>query len=104
MAKEISPALTREEWSGEDVVVLGTTSPKLGYFVRVERPGMEGQRAEPGTLSFAVHGPDRFALRSEELHTLAAVALYGQEFGFTWEMVRALESTIALSHEHAEIV
>ncbi len=88
----MKPALTPEEWSGEDNVVLGTESPKLGHFVTLDRH-------DDGIAVF-VAGPSHFILDVEELHKFAAYALHGQPFGFTREDVAMLRREIKFNAQN----
>jgi len=88
---EMEPALTPAEWSGEDRVVISTTSPKLGYFVYAD--------SVPDGLELSVVGPQTFTLPPDSAHTLAAMCLHGQPFGFTRDDVRTLRTMAVTDHE-----
>lgn len=90
MPDEITPALTAAEWSGEEGLLIGTGSPKLGHWVELER-GDDGvefdfSRTPLGSTSFTVGGDDR--------HKVAALCLHGQPFGFTREDVNLLNAVL----------
>jgi hypothetical protein len=87
----MQPALTPEESSGEDNVILETESPKLGHFVQLDR--------HADGVEVFVAGPSSFILDAEELHRFAAYALHGQPFGFTREDVRVLLLAIAWAQD-----
>lgn len=74
MTDEIKPALTAEDWASR---------------------GMLGN-AQVGTARLI--GDDLYAdelpFRGRRRHALAALALHGQPFGFTWEDVDALQRVI----------
>jgi hypothetical protein len=94
----IEPALTPGEWSGKDGVILGTGSPKMGHFI-----GVDGWM--DGDLKMHVVGPTSWEWDSEDRHRVAAVALYGQPFGFTrhdaWLVRRATQEVSDTMHPGA---
>ncbi len=67
MSEKMRPALTPEEWA------------------RVKSDGMEPGPTLVGELPY---------LSESDRHIVAALALHGHPFGFTWEMVRALRSIL----------
>lgn len=86
---EAGPALTPEEWAGPqphirrlDLLIFEDPAPEGGDCVICED-----------------HGPDaesgRAVILPEDRHALAALALHGQPFGFTWGHVDALREVIA---------
>lgn len=77
---ELKPALSAEEWKVKDKRLSGET-----YVVRDAY----------GDLTVR-YDHEMFAIVPSELeHALAALALYGQPFGFTWEDVETLRAVIA---------
>src|SRR5690606_37762282 len=73
MTNEIRPALSEEEWRrGYAKRALRVTTGVQGYITVAGELGGAGTR-DPATM-----------------HVIAALALYGQPFGFTWEDVDEL--------------
>lgn len=62
MSERIEPALTPEEWA----------------------------RVLPEASDYALGAAEDANMGADSWHGVAALALYGQPFGFTWEMVEAL--------------
>ena len=85
MSEEIKAALTAEEW---EHAPWRATVPLLGGSVTAQLGDTslmlcrDGRREMPSVDTYEEVGR----------HRLAALALYGQPYGFTWEMVDALES------------
>lgn len=88
MSEPIKPALTPEEWPSlakkfyrreVDCRSITIARPDWGVFMLQERPKPLG---EPGYDYYRIA-----AVSPEECHALAALALYGQPFGFTREDV-----------------
>jgi hypothetical protein len=77
------PALTPEEWERTRVD-------------RIDRDDLTIQRYDgPGTRLFVTRRRDRFdqvVVADDDMHALAALALYGQPFGFTQEDVAFLRT------------
>lgn len=84
MSDSVSPALTAEEWesylSGE------------GF----------GRRGDGWTVLYAAYSKERPA---PNVHLSAALALYGQPFGFSWEDVDFLRSKARYERDqHGELI
>lgn len=94
MSEEIKPAMAAEDWQqwlqDDGRIVISTTSPKLGYCVVLDRIGADG-------IAIDIHGPPP-TIPSNELQTVAALALYGQPYGFTHAMVDALHRKMKRIH------
>lgn len=78
MSDDITPALTAEEWANREIAVRGKTSPKLPIAIDDE-----------GEMTV---GPAW--VEADERHAIAALALYGQPFGFTHDERRALRFAV----------
>lgn len=87
MADEIAPALTPEEWNpachwSATAFIVGRYSPDRGMGPRENvggfeiRVNAEGARAKTGPRAIA-------EFSDHDAHAIAALALYGQPFGFT---------------------
>lgn len=83
MSEEIKPALTPEEWAGEqpamnrdDVLIYHDPPPRGGGCI--------------GITDRDPDDPSSVVILPEHRHALAALALHGQPFGFTWEDVDLL--------------
>lgn len=93
---EIEPALTPEEWSGEDRLVLSTTSHKLGICLVLDRTP-DGLRIEHHSTDMAVTLTDE---DSVQLVAFANAALPdGHPQKLTWAMVDALGDCLGSSEE-----
>lgn len=81
------PALTPEEWSWPHAVSIGGDSPKMGV---VASAAID----ETGTMRISWHPQitSSFPCDPDQRHRLAALALHGQWFGFTWADVDSLEA------------
>lgn len=80
----MKPALTAEEWAAKRVV-LGTGFPAR-WEAYVERGG--GEYQDPPRLHL---WRDGYGVQAGRDHALAALALYGQPFGFSHEDVREIQ-------------
>lgn len=80
MSEKIEPALTPEEWAARRWV-----RPQGQELVVSATGGANVEILEIGTED----GPD-WQLFNEERHPVAALALHGQPFGFTWKDVDLL--------------
>jgi len=89
----VSPALTSEEWARDDH---GCVSVELerGRWTKVAAVG----KWVPAELIYDHDDGHSFSWTVRESHVIAALALYGQPFGFTREDCYLLWS-IAASHE-----
>lgn len=96
MADQIAPALTPEEWNpachwSATAFIVGRYSPDRGMGPRENvggfeiRVNAEGARAKAGPRAIA-------EFSDHDAHAIAALALYGQPFGFTRETVIAMTS------------
>ena len=88
--EKIQPALTPEEWSALDV-------PSVAY--------LDKENYEEPYPFFVVDHAEGTAFWSDDpksRHALAALALYGQPFGFTREDVHQLRERVAGCRETAE--
>jgi hypothetical protein len=83
----IAPALAPEEWQAGEAV-RGERPYAVELFVHVRQ--QELRLSESGDDG----GAPGFYVGYDAFHALAALALYGQPYGFTWEMVDALEEMI----------
>lgn len=81
MTEKIEPALTPEGWER-----FGADRP--GGFVEKFRDLFVGRPTR--NMAFKVKGETVQVIELEEAHAIAAIALYGQPFGFTREMAQAL--------------
>jgi hypothetical protein len=77
----VQPALTPEEWKAPNVI-RGSTRAGLSKGQREQQELIIDNPSRPGSVSF--HSDP------QERHALAALALYGQTFGFTREDVEML--------------
>ena len=77
---EIKPALTAEEWARGG----RANAPRPGDWAFINGAGSV-------TIQTAEGGP---VFVDGERHALAALCLHGQPFGFTWEMWRAVLSSL----------
>lgn len=66
---------------------------------RWAEPSVEGPGAAARIDGGAVEAQGRFA--GDERHALAALALHGQPFGFTWKDVDMLRSTVLADDLHS---
>lgn len=73
---DIKPALTPEEWG-----------PQVNDWARMGRPPLP-QMVTEYWVELAIR--DRVTSPEERNHAMAAMCLYGQPFGFTWEHHDAL--------------
>jgi hypothetical protein len=78
MSEKIQPALTPKEWAR------GATDDGTAYTTAA---------GEIATMDYALG--ERAIVRHP--HALAALALHGQPYGFTWEDVDALRLTLSLA-------
>jgi hypothetical protein len=88
----IEPALTAEEWRGgwaRTSAPHGEDWAYLNPYSRSMSEGIDGWVSIGGENgcgdSVGVNVP------REDRHALAALCLHGQPFGFTWEMLRAIQ-------------
>jgi hypothetical protein len=81
---EIRPALTREEWAGATGAIDPLMEPFTELHVSIQP---DGALAIWGAYDGGVQSP---AAR----HALAALALHGQPFGFTWQDVDLLRDAV----------
>lgn len=87
----IQPALTPEEWAN----LLPETTQRLAWANAGHNFRTADFLGTPDPFSFrSGHGEysDSLSVKPERRHTLAALALYGQPFGFTREDVEMLRS------------
>lgn len=82
MPDEIKPALTAEQWAEVVAAPRGVVVPMLFP---------DGSR----DIDFA-------DIPSHSRHFLAALCLHGQPFGFTREMVKALEAVLQYAEQYAQ--
>ncbi len=86
MSDEIKRALTADEWASRQFRDAGAAE------ISLEHGKVLGRPVEPEILCI---GNDQYETYSQfttarHRHALAALALHGQPFGFTWEMVDAI--------------
>lgn len=86
MNEPIKPALTPEEW--KEFV----SQEPLFKWVDLANPDVRKLVLRP-----------RAATDQPNFHGIAALALYGQPFGFTREMLSALRELSTLAPDHAEL-
>jgi hypothetical protein len=121
MSDEIKPALTAEEWGrvfgprgdADFIIRRGQDEPygRVEFWTHTAF-NVEDQTGPTNEIGIRdippddVGGTSVVAVRGrvsqvvaiagpEQLHTVAALALHGNPFGFTWEMVDALRSLLA---------
>lgn len=90
MTAPITPALTAEEWAEQ----------------RIDRRDHDTITLSPDTGGITVaDGFEGGYVSSDDRHALAALALHGQPFGFTWDDVRFLRHEAAAAREmHGELI
>lgn len=88
MADDVKPALTAEEWRIRCAERAG--KPGDAGFVAVRSPRMQCV-AIGGTAT----NTGDFYLFRDDCHAVAALALDGQPFGFSWEMQDAIQYCVA---------
>jgi hypothetical protein len=88
VSTETQPALTPEEWARwrEGETFFG---------------GMNARR-ERGGIMVEQDSDDEVWVNDENRAALAALALHGQPFGFTWEDVDAIRTTATYLHDGGE--
>lgn len=99
MTDKLKPALTAEEWRRLNK----SSIERLAW----GNPGRTDPDfcGTPDPFRFADGGgeySDSLYVRPERRHTLAALALHGQPFGFTREDVEALRNLVADLHPNSE--
>lgn len=88
MADEIRPALTPEEWRKRRAESRDEDYPCVSFKV----PPVE----DYGRDVLKIKTPADLVLEPPDRHALAALALHGQPFGFTWEDVDELRENWSL--------
>lgn len=87
MSEPLKPALKPEDWASRGVMF-----------------GSRGAAVLRGSTLTVGWDSEGVSMEGRERHALAALALHGQPFGFTWEMVDALREALVRSegNDHAD--
>ena len=84
MIPPVKPAMTAERWAHDEM------SAEVGENTLFAYVSRDGHRFAPGVMALGWNGDQMNPLDTRARHALAALALHGQDFGFTWEDVDML--------------